>query len=790
MRLKMLPIPILSVIISVSEILSQSRIEFNNQDLFLSGSNVAWVNFAGDIGPGNTNFTRFGEIFSELKAAGGNSFRLWLHTDGTQTPQFDANGLVDDQGANAVEDLKQILDSAWQHEIGLLLCLWSHDMMATRYSDQILDRNEKLLTDTSAMRAYINNALIPMVEGVKEHPAIIAWEIFNEPEGFTEIGNWSDRRHVTEFDVQRFVNLTAGAIHRTDPSAQVTNGTWGLQALTDVPTTTLAKGDFLSSLTEDQKRIMEGQFEAKYGRLLTAEQIIEEFYPENVTNYNYYSDERLIDSGGDPDGTLDFYTVHYYSWAGTALSPFHHPFLYWNLTKPLAIAEFFMQNASSVRYQDFYPLLYNTGYAGALSWQWWGDTQANDDAKNGNHTRITATLQYMFNNYPNDIVVNPKTGTIYSFRATPDTIEAGDIAELKWITSIGSTPLLDNVAVSEVDSLTVSPGTTTTYSLVTDNEVAETSFVKVEVLYSGTIYSFSAFPSAIASGEQVKLKWRTTTGSTVQLNNSPVTEDDSTIITVESTTAFTLIAHGTVSDTAVVVVNVMPVNSVNRALERSVVVSSGIVQHDNPQFIVDGIFVTYWQSESQPEQQTVTIDLAYIYNVKEIVLKWGTNYATSYRIVNYKNPFLYETLIQETNGTGVVKTYSGLNDTLRYLSLFLDESSNGEGYALREVEVYGTSVVTDIENVTSTIKEYKLEQNYPNPFNPSTTIKYQLPKEGLVTLKIYDVLGREVRTLINEYRKAGYYEVQFNGTELASGIYIYRIIMNDFSSSKKMLMIK
>ena len=772
---------------------SQSRITFNDQNLFLSGSNVAWVSFARDIGPGSTDFARFNEIFSEMKAAGGNSFRLWLHTTGETTPEFGASNLVIGPGTGSIQDLQQILDIAWQNKIGLLLCLWSHDMMDISRT-AILDRNEMLLTDTSAMRAYIDNALIPMVEGVKEHPAIIAWEIFNEPEGFTEIGNWSNRRHVAEFDVQRFVNLTAGAIHRTDSTAQVTSGTWGLLALTDVPTLSkLSATSFLNSLTDDQKQRMEMQFETKYGMQLSAEEIISKYY--SITNYNYYSDERLIAAGGDPDGTLDFYTVHYYSWAGSALSPFHHPYSYWNLDKPLAIAEFFMEDAFGVPYQNMYQQLYNTGYAGALSWQWWGDTQANDDAKNGDHTRTLAVLQDMFQNYPNDIVADPITGTIYSFKVIPDTIEAGESSVLKWVTPIGSTPSLDNAPVGEVDSMIISPDTSTTYYLVTNNEVAETSYVKVEVLFPGTIYSFSAFPGVIASGEEVKLKWETTNGSTVLLNNSPVAEDDSTVITVDSTVTFTLTANGTVTDTATAVVNVLPINSVNRALERAVTATSGIDEHDNPQYIVDGNFASYWQSVDLPELQIVSIDLAYTYLVNKIVLKWGPEYATSYRVVNYKHPIFYETLFQETNATGVVKTYSGLDDTLRYLRFYLDENSNGEGYALREVEVYGNFIVTGVDDFIPSAMSYRLEQNYPNPFNPSTKIKYQLPEEGLVTLKIFDILGREVATLINEYQKAGYYEVQFpvNGrvvSDLASGIYIYQIIANDFMSSKKMILLK
>ena len=86
--------------------------------------------------------------------------------------------------------------------------------------------------------------------------------------------------------------------------------------------------------------------------------------------------------------------------------------------------------------------------------------------------------------------------------------------------------------------------------------------------------------------------------------------------------------------------------------------------------------------------------------------------------------------------------------------------------------------------------EYSLEQNYPNPFNPSTTINYQIPKDGFVTLKIYDVLGKEIKTLVNEEKTIGRYQVSFNATDLATGVYIYKIQVNDFVSTKKMILLK
>jgi hypothetical protein len=87
-------------------------------------------------------------------------------------------------------------------------------------------------------------------------------------------------------------------------------------------------------------------------------------------------------------------------------------------------------------------------------------------------------------------------------------------------------------------------------------------------------------------------------------------------------------------------------------------------------------------------------------------------------------------------------------------------------------------------------KEYKLEQNYPNPFNPVTKINFGLQKSGFVTLKIYDVLGKEVASLVNEVKNAGSYSVDFNGSSFSSGMYFYKLESNGFVATKKMILIK
>lgn len=84
----------------------------------------------------------------------------------------------------------------------------------------------------------------------------------------------------------------------------------------------------------------------------------------------------------------------------------------------------------------------------------------------------------------------------------------------------------------------------------------------------------------------------------------------------------------------------------------------------------------------------------------------------------------------------------------------------------------------------------ELAQNYPNPFNPTTRIVYQIPKASEVKLKVYDMLGREVETLVSGVQQAGRYEVIFNASRLASGVYFYRLKAGSFIETKKMLLVK
>ena len=130
--------------------------------------------------------------------------------------------------------------------------------------------------------------------------------------------------------------------------------------------------------------------------------------------------------------------------------------------------------------------------------------------------------------------------------------------------------------------------------------------------------------------------------------------------------------------------------------------------------------------------------------------------------------------------------------TLRIrFSLISNRSGVADGWYVDDIKIinYQTAPVStgDKQRIPT---RYALAQNYPNPFNPSTTISYQLPRDSYVSLRVYDISGKMVKTLVSENKKAGYHEINFNASGLSSGAYFYKIEAGDFSDVKKMILVK
>ncbi len=219
-------------------------------------------------------------------------------------------------------------------------------------------------------------------------------------------------------------------------------------------------------------------------------------------------------------------------------------------------------------------------------------------------------------------------------------------------------------------------------------------------------------------------------------------------------------------------------------------------------------------SSGNPDEQVLPVELisfTALLHDDNVTLNW----LTATEVNNYG--FEIERSVEQTLGQseewetiGFIPGHGNSNSPKSYK--FIDESapSGNLEYRLKQIdtdgsyEYYGTKAeinnrITDVGDLSTCgqiPEEFSLSQNYPNPFNPTTIINYAIPllggdvRGGLVTLKVFDMLGREVATLVNEYQNAGNYKVEFDGSGLSSGIYLYRIKASKLTKTCKMLLVK
>ncbi|PVD25441.1 hypothetical protein C0Q70_13097 [Pomacea canaliculata] len=339
---------------------SGTDIWHNGERIFLSGANTAWVSYAYDFGNNQYQYRRDRYIYlmDKVKEAGGNSMRTWVHIEGQTSPKFDSSGHVSglDNDGTFISDFKRYLDDARARNILIFPTLWN---------GAVHQRNELggLITVESKLQSYIDKALKPWVQAVKDHPALGGWDIINEMEGIIKAGEYNsepcfdtrswaavapvkeekkDKEQETKVEGKKngglyfngFINWQADAIKQVDSSALVTAGSWTARSNTD-----------------------------------------------NWGNRNFYSDNCLTKAGGRGGGTLTFYSTHTYDWQGNfpQESPFKHSFNDFGLDKPLVVAEFNHLHGGGMSIEDLFRYAYDHGYDGAWTWHANADGSDTDD---------------------------------------------------------------------------------------------------------------------------------------------------------------------------------------------------------------------------------------------------------------------------------------------------------------------------------------------------------------------------------------------------------------------------
>ena len=178
-------------------------------------------------------------------------------------------------------------------------------------------------------------------------------------------------------------------------------------------------------------------------------------------------------------------------------------------------------------------------------------------------------------------------------------------------------------------------------------------------------------------------------------------------------------------------------------------------------------------------------------NQNSVTLNWQTATETNNQGFQIERRKTQDERSDKWNAIGFVNGNGTTTEPQSYSFIDKNLETGKYQYRLKQIDFDGSfeySNIIEVEIYSPT--EFSLSQNYPNPFNPATNIQYAISSRQLVTLKVYDVLGKEVAILVNEEKPAGSYDVEFNASNLASGIYCYQLKAGDFIQSKKMILLK
>ncbi|CAL4076448.1 unnamed protein product, partial [Meganyctiphanes norvegica] len=334
-------VSLLTLLVAQSEAtklqVSGTKLTYGGETVFLNGVNIAWNDYGNDFGNGAYDGT-LEQWITDIANAGGNSIRIWVHVEGYHTPVFDNNGYVTscDTTGDFVKDMKKLLDHAQAANVLVIPVLWNGAYLTNqKVIDLIWDDNDKL-------DSYFNNCLDGLVNAVKDHPALGAWEVVNEPEGSIKVEGSEEACYDTTVigpngagwtglsipmeKMLRFIGRQNAALRERDPNTLITLGSWGQ----------FAQNDAFSN------------------------------------SHNHYTDECLNKAAGSSSAHLDFYQMHTYDWGGywSPNAPFTVDASDYKLDKPNVIGEFASVCALGTPLNDLFEHAYTHGYNGAWTWQY------------------------------------------------------------------------------------------------------------------------------------------------------------------------------------------------------------------------------------------------------------------------------------------------------------------------------------------------------------------------------------------------------------------------------------
>ncbi|MBK8383925.1 MAG: T9SS type A sorting domain-containing protein [Ignavibacteria bacterium] len=210
----------------------------------------------------------------------------------------------------------------------------------------------------------------------------------------------------------------------------------------------------------------------------------------------------------------------------------------------------------------------------------------------------------------------------------------------------------------------------------------------------------------------------------------------------------------------------------------------------SPRVTVDGIFVTTsWDNTALPVELS---SFNYETLKGNVTLHWTTSSEINNAGFDVERSDVNGQISNVWSKAGFISGNGTSSGSINYSFTDRNLSSGKYNYRLKQIDYNGNyeyfSLNSDV--IIGTPQNFFLGQNYPNPFNPSTVINYNIPQDSYVKIKLYDNTGREVLTLLNEFISAGYYTINFNVSDLASGIYFYNINAGEYTATNKMMLIR
>lgn len=326
----------------------------------------------------------------------------------------------------------------------------------------------------------------------------------------------------------------------------------------------------------------------------------------------------------------------------------------------------------------------------------------------------------------------------------------------------------------------------------------------------GNVLTVSAKPSANLAGNyssgNISIRWLTaqnvTLGTTTNVNGTWAVDVENQVSDIYTYTTFTFIASSTIpinwtAENTYVLFSV-PVNQTGFGAGDFELTPTDFTAATGWYFEVGGgdltdYLVNYYANMVTGVALPVELtSFTAASNGRNVDLAWKT--ATEINSNKFEierkngNEWTKISAIDASGNSNAPKEYS-------YVDKIKSAVSGNVAYRLKMVDNDGKFEYSSVAEVKIVPTVYSLEQNYPNPFNPETKIQYSLPMDAKVTLKVYDMVGREVATVVSEQQTAGFYEQKFGGYNYSSGVYFYRIVAESggkisFTSIKKMVMIK